>query len=129
MNCPKCGGFLIGIGAGDPESCSVFECDTCDYTRILNDEFAVTRNPFQAIACECGETWTQEMHTVRPRCARWPTIEQMIVNLRDAGWKPRSATVWCAPNGSLFLGPYCAWKALRDFSKTSGRESPQGPPT
>lgn len=29
-------------------------------------------NPFPPIHCECGETWTQEMHTVCPNCARWP---------------------------------------------------------
>ena len=29
-------------------------------------------NPFPAIVCECGESWTQESHTVCPRCATWP---------------------------------------------------------
>ncbi len=29
-------------------------------------------NPFPPIHCECGEVWTQEMHTVCPNCARWP---------------------------------------------------------
>lgn len=29
-------------------------------------------DPFPAITCECGEVWTQEMHTVCPKCASWP---------------------------------------------------------
>jgi hypothetical protein len=32
----------------------------------------VETNPFPPIECVCGEVWTQEMHTVCPRCARWP---------------------------------------------------------
>ncbi len=28
-------------------------------------------DPFPAINCDCGEFWTQEVHTVCPRCYSW----------------------------------------------------------
>ena len=31
-------------------------------------------SPFPSIQCECGEVWTQETHTVCPKCARWPVM-------------------------------------------------------
>ncbi len=43
--CPKCGGRLIGMGATDPEACAEFVCDTCDYRRNLNEEFAWPPKP------------------------------------------------------------------------------------
>lgn len=42
-----------------------------------------------------------------------PTVEGMIAELAAVGWTRHSATVWRAPDGGLFRGPYGAWKALR----------------
>jgi len=41
-----------------------------------------------------------------------PTIEQMIEELRLAGWTRLRANIWRAPQGGLFRGPYGAWKAM-----------------
>lgn len=29
-------------------------------------------NPFPVLKCICGEEYTTEMHTVCPKCYRWP---------------------------------------------------------
>jgi hypothetical protein len=38
--------------------------------------------------------------------------EQMRVQLLAAGWRPVSQSIWKHPNGSLYLGPYGAWKKM-----------------
>jgi hypothetical protein len=40
--------------------------------KALRNKRTKTPDPFPPIQCECGEVWTQEMHTVCPNCARWP---------------------------------------------------------
>ena len=39
-------------------------------------------------------------------------IDSMIANLRAAGWTPKSATIWCAPNGTLHMGPAGAYRTM-----------------
>ena len=60
--------FIAGFKAGEPNMILHESC--------CSDEPAVKRlgaaNPFPSIQCECGEVWTQETHTVCPKCARWP---------------------------------------------------------
>ena len=41
-----------------------------------------------------------------------PSIEQMAVALRAAGWLPETPSRWRSPSGALYLGPYGAWKAM-----------------
>lgn len=43
-----------------------------------------------------------------------PTIEQMKMELVAAGWKPLKATRWQAPWGSQYLGPYQAWRYMKN---------------
>jgi len=43
-----------------------------------------------------------------------PTIKQMREQLLAAGWKSKTRSIWASPQGQLFLGPYGAWKVLRD---------------
>ena len=49
-----------------------------------------------------------------------PTIEEMKSELAGAGWVQESATVWRAPYGGLYRGPYGAWKALRGILRSQG---------
>jgi hypothetical protein len=64
--------FIAGFKAGENHMILHESC--------CADEPAVKRlgapNPFPQIDCPCGETWTQELHTVCPRCARWPTKDK-----------------------------------------------------
>jgi NMD protein affecting ribosome stability and mRNA decay len=34
--------------------------------------------PMMMVRCECGELYTLHMHTVCPRCFKWPTPEEKI---------------------------------------------------
>jgi hypothetical protein len=43
-----------------------------------------------------------------------PTIESMIEDLKAEGWTAKTRTIWQAPTGKLFLGPYGAWKAMNE---------------
>lgn len=42
-------------------------------------------------------------------------LQQWIADLLAAGWTPYrgSTTVWQAPDGTLYRGPYAAWQAMR----------------
>lgn len=40
---------------------------------------------------------------------RTPTIEQMRRELKELGWVEESLTLYCAPCGCYFRGPYRAW--------------------
>ena len=43
-----------------------------------------------------------------------PTIIEMIAELKAAGWKKaKPAWIWKSPQGTLHLGPYGAWKAMK----------------
>jgi hypothetical protein len=44
-----------------------------------------------------------------------PTPEEMVGQLLAAGWKRwrRMPTVWQAPWGALFRGPYQAWRIMK----------------
>ena len=46
-----------------------------------------------------------------------PTIEEMIQELKAAGWKQHRATmtVWISPKGFWFRGPYGAWKSMKQL--------------
>lgn len=48
-------------------------------------------------------------------CMSEPTIEQMIEELKTAGWKQHRATmtIWISPKGFWFRGPYGAWKSMK----------------
>jgi len=49
-----------------------------------------------------------------------PTLEQMIQELKEAGWiecptcplPTHRPAVWRSPGGQVFLGPYGAWKRM-----------------
>lgn len=45
------------------------------------------------------------------------TIEQMIEELTDAGWKQyrSKTTVWSSPRGNLYYGPFGAWKIMKSI--------------
>jgi hypothetical protein len=45
------------------------------------------------------------------------TIEQMIEQLAAAGWVRDHSTVWRAPDGKLYLGPYGAWKQMKQEAR------------
>jgi hypothetical protein len=34
-------------------------------------------------------------------------------DLLAAGWAEQSHTIWVAPNGAVYRGPYGAWRAMR----------------
>jgi hypothetical protein len=38
-----------------------------------------------------------------------PSIEQMMEELNQLGWKKFAIDTWKSPNGALWLGPYKAW--------------------
>ncbi len=40
-------------------------------------------------------------------------IDAMIVELKAAGWTPKSTVFWRAPGGSLHLGPAGAWRTMK----------------
>ena len=42
-----------------------------------------------------------------------PSPEEMIADLAAAGWERVKTTIWRSPAGSLFRGPYGAWKVMR----------------
>ena len=41
-----------------------------------------------------------------------PTIETMLKDLADAGWKKKLSHIWADRKGKLYLGPYGAWKEM-----------------
>jgi hypothetical protein len=43
-----------------------------------------------------------------------PSIEQMISELKLAGWSRKGST-WKSPGGARFFGPYGAWKVMRSL--------------
>jgi hypothetical protein len=43
-----------------------------------------------------------------------PDIEQMKRELLAAGWKRTTAHCWKEPGGGYFLGPYGAWKVMKE---------------
>lgn len=46
-----------------------------------------------------------------------------IRELFAAGWKKHSAmTVWIAPWGALFRGPYLAWRVMRETTGVSNED-------
>jgi hypothetical protein len=46
------------------------------------------------------------------------TVEQWIDELLAAGWTQKSHTIWIAPNGAIYRGPFGAWKAMRAIGET-----------
>lgn len=46
-------------------------------------------------------------------CKKTPP-EKMREELIAAGWKKIKEHIWSDPNGKLFLGPYSAWKRMKD---------------
>lgn len=45
-------------------------------------------------------------------------VELWRRELLAAGWTPhRTGTMWRAPSGDLYFGPYGAWKAMRDGAR------------
>lgn len=47
-----------------------------------------------------------------------PTIEDMVADLKAAGWHPIRQTLWKAPNGEYFRGPFTAWQVLQTMGGT-----------
>lgn len=46
----------------------------------------------------------------------YQNVELWVRELHEAGWKEwrRRSTIWLSPDGDLFLGPYGAWKKMRE---------------
>jgi hypothetical protein len=40
------------------------------------------------------------------------SIEQMVEDLKQAGWIAVRSTVWLSPRGERYRGPYGAWWAM-----------------
>jgi hypothetical protein len=38
-------------------------------------------------------------------------------DLLAAGWAEQSHTIWVAPNGAVYRGPYGAWRAMQRAAK------------
>lgn len=49
------------------------------------------------------------------------TIEQMIDDLKAAGWVKAFTHVWQSPSGALFYGPAGAWRRMKDFPRLNVR--------
>ena len=49
-------------------------------------------------------------------------IDRWIAELKAAGWKPKSPTIWQAPDGKLWLGPHGAWKKMRQGATRTTEE-------
>ena len=52
--------------------------------------------------------------------------EQWEKDLREAGWKPyrfhdrrESKTMWVAPDGNIYRGPYGAWRMMQSLRQWS----------
>lgn len=45
-----------------------------------------------------------------------PTIEDMIAELKAAGWRQRMIGIWSSPKGKLFHGPAFAYKVMKGAS-------------
>lgn len=43
-------------------------------------------------------------------------IDQMIAELKAAGWVPKTPTIWKSPHGSLYLGPAGAWRRMNGLA-------------
>jgi len=40
-------------------------------------------------------------------------IDQMVAELKAAGWTPKSSVYWRSPTGGLHLGPAGAWRTMK----------------
>ncbi len=49
-------------------------------------------------------------------------IDSMIVELKAAGWTPKTPTLWSSPSGKLFAGPVGAWRHINKDSQAVGPE-------
>ena len=58
--------------------------------------------------------WDQERGHAE---ARISSIEEMISDLTAAGWRKEGSASWRSPWGSLFRGPFQAWKAQLEYWK------------
>lgn len=54
-------------------------------------------------------------------------IERWKRELYAAGWVSQRSTVWRAPSGALYLGPYGAWKAMKNIGCDEHDDCLQGP--
>jgi hypothetical protein len=52
-----------------------------------------------------------------------PGIEQMVKELREAGWLPVVRTVWQSPDGGFYLGPFGAWREMKKAAAPSQEPS------
>ena len=45
-------------------------------------------------------------------------------DLLAAGWAEKSHTIWVAPNGAVYRGPFGAWRAMKRLARarTTGGE-------
>jgi hypothetical protein len=50
---------------------------------------------------------------------RPPDVEGWIRELKAAGWTMKSHTIWIAPNGAIYRGPFGAWKAMKSVEAKS----------
>lgn len=48
-------------------------------------------------------------------------VDLWLKELKEAGWRPMTSTIWRSPTGKLFLGPYGAWKWMK-AGVAEGRE-------
>ena len=47
-------------------------------------------------------------------------VEMWEEQLRAAGWKRYRMSIWQAPNGAYFRGPYAAWRMMKSVEQWGG---------
>jgi hypothetical protein len=53
-------------------------------------------------------------------------VDRWVRELRDAGWTEYRSTIWKAPGGELFRGPYHAWQIMTQRKKPVEESSTGG---
>ena len=53
-------------------------------------------------------------------------VDRWKRELREAGWREHNLTIWRAPGGELFRGPYYAWQVMQRRKKKPVEESSTG---
>ena len=57
---------------------------------------------------------------VKEEFKRGMVIEKWEKELLETGWKKIRSTLWQAPNGAMFRGPYAAWRMMKSVEQWGG---------
>lgn len=55
------------------------------------------------------------------------STEQLIAELKAAGWKQCTVAIWRAPSGTLYRGPVGAWRAMKEAERAAKRAAEPAP--